>query len=422
MSSSDAEPEVMQLRVPKLRLGVIGLGRAFMLMLPTFELDSRVQLVAATDPRPEARDRFVKDFAGRACMSVEELCADADVQAVYIASPHQFHVDHVAAAARHGKHILVEKPMAITLEDCQAMIVAARDAGVHLLVGHSHSYDAPYLRARRIIESGKCGRVRMITALNFTDFLYRPRRPEELATAHGGGVAFSQAAHQVDVVRILGGGLVRSVRAATGAWDRTRPTEGAYSALLTFEDGAFATMTYSGYGHFDSDELCGWVDEMGAPRDPERYGTAREILRRAESVEAEAELKNSRAYGVADTASPSGGGDRWHNHFGFVVASCEQADLRPLPQGVMIYGNDERWLDRLPMPAVPRSEVIDELRDAVLLGRTPLHTAEWGMATLEVCLAILRSAEEGRDITLAHQIKAAGARPSARGAPARRRR
>ena len=98
----------------------------------------------------------------------------------------------------------------------------------------------------------------MITALDFTDFLYRPRRPEELATESGGGAVFNQAAHQVDIVRLLAGGKVSSVRAFTGNWDRARPTEGAYSCLLGFDHGVFATLTYSGYAHFDSDELMGW--------------------------------------------------------------------------------------------------------------------------------------------------------------------
>ena len=64
----------------------------------------------------------------------------------------------------------------------------------------------------------------MINAINYTDYLYRPRRPEELDTALGGGAIFNQAAHQIDIVRLLGGGRVASVRAATGAWDITRPT------------------------------------------------------------------------------------------------------------------------------------------------------------------------------------------------------
>lgn len=389
----------------KLRLGIAGLGRAFMLMLPTLACHPRLELVAAADPRPEARGRFVADFGGRAHETVEDLCADAGVEAVYVASPHQFHVRHVGLAAAAGKHVLVEKPMALTLEDAQAMIDAADAAGIRLVVGHSHGFDAPYLRARALIESGAYGRVRMINALNFTDFLYRPRRPEELVTAEGGGAVFSQAPHQVEIVRLLGGGRVRSVRAATGMWDPARPTEGAYSAFLTFADGAFASLTYSGYGHFDTDEFCGWTGELGQRRDPAAYGTARAALNRLGSAAEEAAAKNRRAYGLDPAAAVTADGARpLHNHFGLVVVSCDGADLRPQPDGVMIYGHDERRLDPLPPPDVPRAEVIDELYEAVVDGRPPLHSGAWSLGTLEVCLAILQSAAEGREVTLEHQV------------------
>lgn len=393
---------------PPLRLGVIGLGRAFMLMRPTLANHPRVRLVAACDPRPEARERFATEFGGRSYSCVEDLCADVGLDAVYIASPHQFHVAHVVCAAAHGRHALVEKPMALTLDDCATMTAAARRAGVHLIVGHSHSFDSPVLRARALIASGVYGQVRMITALNYTDFLYRPRRPEELDTAQGGGVVFSQAAHQVDIVRLLGGGLVRSVRAATANWDPERPTEGAYTAFLSFADGACASLTYSGYGHFDTDEFCGWVGELGQPRDPKRYGEARAGLRRVTTPEEEAALKNARAYGADDFSVPQGHSNemRHHNHFGLVIASCEKADLRPTTDGVLVYADEARSFEALPPPAVPRFEVIDELYDAVMLGRTPLHDGEWGMATLEVCLAILSSAKEGREIALRHQVAA----------------
>ena len=86
-------------------------------------------------------------------------------------------------------------------------------AGVQLVVGHSHSFNAPILETRRIIERGEFGAVRLINAQYYTDFLYRPRRPEELDSTRGGGVVFSQGAHQVDIVRLLAGGLARSVRA-----------------------------------------------------------------------------------------------------------------------------------------------------------------------------------------------------------------
>ncbi|MDQ4062053.1 MAG: Gfo/Idh/MocA family oxidoreductase [Pseudomonadota bacterium] len=391
----------------KLQLGVVGLGRAFMLMLPTLAHHPRLRLVAAADPRPEGRAQFAEDFAATSYASVEDLCADPDVEAVYIASPHQFHVEHVARAAEGGKHILVEKPMALSLRDCEAMIAAARKAGVHMIVGHSHSFDAPYLRTRELIAGGAYGAVRMITAVNFTDYLYRPRRPEELDTERGGGAVFSQAPHHIDIVRLLGGGRVKSVRAGTGAWDPRRPTEGAYSTFLTFEDGAFASVTYSGYGRFDTDEFCDWTGEMGQPRNPDEYGAARRLLATVSSPEEEAALKNKRAYGLGASpakSAPGSAGPLLHNHFGFVLASCERADLRPLPQGVMIYADEARRLDPLPRPEVPRAEVIDELFDAVVLGREPIHTGEWGMATTEVCIALLQSAREGREISLNHQV------------------
>ena len=193
----------------RLRLGVAGLGRAFTVMLPTFIADSRIALVAAADPRPEARARFVKAFSARAYETVEELCADPAVDIVYVATPHQHHAGHTILAAQHGKHALIEKPMAITLQDCAAMIEAARAANVHLVVGHSHSFDTPILRTRELIASGAYGAVRMIHAMNYTDFLRRPRRPEELDTARGGGAVFNQEAHQVDIVRLLGGAARR---------------------------------------------------------------------------------------------------------------------------------------------------------------------------------------------------------------------
>ena len=389
-----------------LRLGVVGLGRAFMLMLPTFVHDPRLRLAAAADPRPEARACFARDFDGRSYDTVEALCADPGIDAVYVASPHQFHVAHVRAAAARGKHVVVEKPMALTLADCQAMIDAARAAGVHLLVGHSHSFDRPYLHARALIETGAFGRVRMVTALNFTDYLYRPRRPEELDTAQGGGALFSQAPHQVEVARLLAGSRAATVRAATGAWDPARATEGAYTAFLGFEDGVAASLTYSGYGHFDTDELCGWVGELGWPRDAEAYGAARAKLRTVRSREEEAALKDRRAYGTTLTAAEARAtaAPPAYNHFGFVVVSCERGDLRPTPTGVMIYADQERRFHPLPPPDIARAEVIDELCGAVFHGSPPIHSGEWGMATMEVCLALLTSAREGREVALERQV------------------
>jgi phthalate 4,5-cis-dihydrodiol dehydrogenase len=386
----------------KLRLGAAGLGRAYVLMRPALAYHPRIELIAAADPREEARSRFAAEFSARTYDSVEALCADADVEAVYIATPHQFHAQNVITAARTGKHVLVEKPMALSIAECQAMIAAVRDAKVQLVVGHSHSFDAPIARTRSIVAGGTFGRLRMITAVYFTDFLYRLRRAEELEALAGGGVVLNQAPHHVDIMRVLGGGMIKSVRALTGAWDRQRPVEGAYSALFTFEDGAFATLTYSGYAHFDGDELAEWIAESGYPKDPAAYGSARALLRGKTHTE-ELALKNALNYGGSRTQAVSSG-PRVHQHFGLIIASCEGADLRPGPKGVTVYGDETRSFESVAVPDIPRSEVIDEFYAAIVGGKPPLHSGEWGLATMEACLAMQQSAREGREIELRHQV------------------
>ena len=405
----------------KIRLGAAALGRAFSLMLPTLALDERIEVVAGADPRPEGRARFEQDFGGanavKSYESVEAMCAEADIDAVYVSSPHQFHAANVKAAAAAGRHILCEKPMALSVDECLAMIEAADHAGVHLLVGHSHSYDGPIQQARAMIEQGAYGNIRMLHALDYTDFLFRPRRPEELDTSKGGGILFNQVPHQVDNIRFLAGGMAASVRALTGAWDEARRTEGAYSALLTFENGAFANMTYSGYAHFDSSEFVDGIAESGMPANPDAYGSARRALA-GKSMEEEMELKGRQNYGGPaykgfdpkagnpdiDPRTGQSTGGRFHQNFGLVLASCDHADLRPTSKGVMIYSHEERRFEPLAVRPVPRMEVVDELYDAVVHGIRPKHDGRWGLATMEVCFAILESARTGAEIILKHQI------------------
>ncbi len=386
-----------------LRIGVSGLGRGFMLLLPTLAAHPGVRLVAASDPRPEAREQFERDFGGYTSDNFADICSRKDVDAVYIASPHQFHRGDVETAAAYGKHALVEKPMALSIDDCDAMISAMSKAGCCLIVGHCHSFDAPYLETARLVADQKFGSVRMITAFNFTDFLYRPRRPEELQTEAGGGVVFSQAAHQVDVVRLLANSPARSVRALTGKWDDNRPTEGAYGCLIEFENGAFANLTYSGYAHFDTDVWMNWAGELGQDRSNESYGKARHLLNQLNSRQDEITLKNRRTYGNGLSLSSVANTVANHNHFGQVIVSCDRADLRPTPQGIEIYADLEKRTLPLDAPDVPRREVIDELIDAINGIRPPKHSGEWGRATMDVCYGILESAKERTEVRLQHQ-------------------
>ena len=189
------------------------------------------------------------------------MLRDAAIDVVYIGTPTDLHPAHAALAFQAKKHVLTEKPMAVRLDQARTMIAQARSAGVLLLVGHAHGYDLPIQRMRDIIE--RFGRVRMIHTWNFTDWVYRPRRPDELLPDAGGGVTFRQGSHQFDIVRLLGGGEVRSVRATTFDWDPQRSTIGAHTVFMQFADGTAATAVYNGYGHFSAMELCGDISEWG---------------------------------------------------------------------------------------------------------------------------------------------------------------
>ena len=122
------------------------------------------------------------------------MLRQAGIDAVYVATPTELHPEHVAQACAARKHVLTEKPMAIRVEQAQAMVQAAERAGVALQVGHSHSYDLPVARMREIVASGALGRVRMIHTWNFTDWMARPRRPAEFDVEQGGGVTYRQGA------------------------------------------------------------------------------------------------------------------------------------------------------------------------------------------------------------------------------------
>ena len=387
-----------------LRVGILGLGRGSSGMIVALARHPRAEIAAAADLRAEPRDRFARDFEVPTYASAEELCASPDVDVVYVATPHQFHAPHVIMAANAGKHAIVEKPMALTLQECDAMIAAAERNHVQLVIGHTASHNPAIKRMRTIVASGELGRLGLVNVGAYTEFLYRARRPEELDTALGGGIIFNQVPHQVDAVRLVGGGLVRSVRAMTGVWDRARPTEGSQAAFLEFEDGAAAVIVYSGYDHFSSGELRTWIDPSRRQEFAGHHGEARRRLREMTSTTDEASLVAASGYGSDRYGDV--GGDLWQQELGHMIASCERGDIRLVADGLIIYDDDGRR--SLPIDGAGgvrgRRDVIDEMVAGITRGVPPAHGGRWAKATLAVCLAILQSSRERREVMVDHQV------------------
>jgi phthalate 4,5-cis-dihydrodiol dehydrogenase len=354
----------------------------------------RFQLCAGMDPLPRPREAFGRELGAKVYADFSELCRDTSVEAVYIASPHRFHARQAIEAMEHDKHVLVEKPLALTLPDCEAVVAASEKTGMQLIVGHTHAFDPNFREMRRIIQSGELGRLGMILSFNYNDFLFRPHRADEFDPEKGGGIAFNQLAHQIEIIRLLGG-RVRAVRASVGGLDSARPATGHCTAFFDFESGAAASVTFSAYDFFDSDEWHHWIAEGGASKQPNRQGSTRSaFLTRTSDLTAHEDL------GFGGRILPNE--QPYLPHFGLIVVTCEQGDMRLSPEGILVHG-----LTGTREVAVPRGlgrpgqgDALDALWEAVRDGRPSIHDAAWGRDTIEVILAVLQSSKARKEVIL----------------------
>jgi phthalate 4,5-cis-dihydrodiol dehydrogenase len=273
------------------------------------------------------------------------------------------------------------------------------------MVGHSQSLDAGVMKMLEIVRSGELGRPTMITSNYYTEWLYRPRSRAELDPATlEGSLTLRQGTVQLDMVRMLGGGMVRSVRGSTVIADRGRPVDGAYAAYLEFDDGTPATVTFNAYGHFDSAELTFGLGLYGRPRGREANLDAHRRNRAFASREEEFAFKDATRFGGSRARYGLDAPLDKHQIFGLTIVSCEHGALRQTPDGVMIYGEEE-WRE-VKIPPRMYAEIELDMMYRAWADDAPLEYADgpWGKATTEVCFGILQSARERREIRMEHQV------------------
>jgi phthalate 4,5-cis-dihydrodiol dehydrogenase len=402
-------PEIAAGAVPRMRVGIVGLGTAGTQIVPEIIKHPHLVLAAGCDNRIAAREQFTSRYGIPAYGTVGELATSPDVDAVYVASPNNLHCEHVVQAAEAGKEIIVEKPMGLSLAECDVMIEAAERNKVRLLAGHTHSFDAPIQAMAQLISDGVIGDVYMLHNLYYTDWLFRGRLPAELDAGLGGGTVYRQGPHSVDIMRLLAGSPAKTVRAVVSNADPAHPTDGGFVALITFENGAVATIVYSGYAYFDSGELTFGVGESGSPRSSDTHVAARQLISQLDSAQ-EATYKDSMRFGGSragdwlrqeHVADPS---LRKQPFFGLTIVSGTLGDLRQYPDGVRVYGQDRVRDVPVPRASLEREAELDVVYrawkdDAPL----PSHDGRWAKATLEVVLAIRESSRTGQEVPLVHQ-------------------
>ncbi|MFN0072965.1 MAG: Gfo/Idh/MocA family oxidoreductase [Chloroflexota bacterium] len=393
-----------------LKMGMIGVGVGGTEMLPAMDAMPELELFAGADVNAETRARFKERYpAARVFDSAEAMCKDPDLEAVWVSSPNRFHAEHAILAANHGKHVVVEKPMALNLKEAAAMIEAAEKNNVFLLAGHTRSFTLPVRAMRKVLQSGRVGDLRAMTLVAYSDWMLRPRTADELDVNQGGGMVYRQGPHQIDTVRVLGGGKVRSVRGYAGQWMPERSIPGYYSAFMEFENGVPAQITHNGYGYFMGAEMVQW-GHANQRYTPEQRVEVRQQMHQGTRNEAFDKQELRIGGGIWQEIFKQEYRDPWvPEDLGIVIVSGERGDLRHSQYGIFVYDDEgthdiELKPDRAMGPAQRRAE-LEELYEAVVNGKPLWHDGRWGMATLEVCLAIIESSRERREVMLSHQVE-----------------
>jgi UDP-N-acetyl-2-amino-2-deoxyglucuronate dehydrogenase len=231
----------------KLKTSVIGCGKVAHIHAEALATIPESDFVAVCGRDAAKARAFGELHRVRAFTSVEEMVG-AGVQAVVVATPHPAHASVTAAALRAGAHAIVEKPLASSLEDCDAMIAAARTGHRTLAMISQRRLYEPVLRVRRAIDDGKLGRpvLGTVTMLGWRDDEYYRSDPwRGRWDGEGGGVLVNQAPHQIDILQWYMG----EVDEVYGAWANLNhpyiEVEDTSLAVLRFKSGALGNIVVS---------------------------------------------------------------------------------------------------------------------------------------------------------------------------------
>lgn len=225
------------------RVALVGCGRISASHVSAIDKIEGLELVAAADVELERAKEVAGSRGIPAFRALEELLAAVDCDVVAVCTPSGLHPAHGIVAARAGKHVVTEKPMAISLADADALVHACDAAGVHLFVVKQNRLNPPIQLLRRAVDKGRFGRIYLAnTTVRWT----RPQEYYDAAPWRGtwefdGGAIMNQASHYVDLIQWLVG-PVESVVAKTATLSRRIETEDTGIAVLRFRSGALGVI------------------------------------------------------------------------------------------------------------------------------------------------------------------------------------
>ncbi|HXH22562.1 MAG TPA: Gfo/Idh/MocA family oxidoreductase [Dehalococcoidia bacterium] len=332
-----------------LRIGVIGAGLiATRAHLPAYAACEDARVVAIASGRVDrARETAAQFGVPRIHERWQDLIADPAVDAVDICAPNHLHAEMAVAAARAGKHVLVEKPMALSLAEADAMIEAAGATGVTLMVAHNLRFVPVYRQVKRVIADGEIGRPLAARGV------FMHAGPDEFWGAEsdwfwderaGGGSLLDMGVHMIDLMRWFFDEPVIEVMAMTSRILRPTPFDDNAIVLMRFAGGAIASVQSS------------W----SARPEPDRQVTV-------------------------------------HGEKGYVAMGRTPAE--PLYAKVKEGDSVRHYVPDAPLPGLDQNPIAHFVR-CVLSRETPLTSGKEGRRTLAVTLAAYQSARSGQSVKL----------------------
>lgn len=224
-----------------IRFGLLGCGRIARRhsdLLGGRHIDG-AELVAVCDKLRPRADAIASKFGVPASYDVDDFLTRKDIDVVSVLTPSGSHPQHVIACAKAGKHVVVEKPMALRLQDADDMIHACDEAGVKLFVVKQNRFNVPVVKARQALEAGRFGRLVLGTVRVrwCRDQAYYDQDAWRGTWAYDGGVLSNQASHHIDMLEWFFGDVINVYARATTALVKIE-TEDTAVATLKFRNGA----------------------------------------------------------------------------------------------------------------------------------------------------------------------------------------
>ncbi len=312
--------------IPK--VAVIGYGfagKAFHSYLVGLEPGLQLQGIASRNS--ETRKRAEKERSCRSFESFEEVLSDPEIDLVVLATPNHVHAEYSIRALEAGKHVVTDKPMAVTLEECDAMIQAAEKSGKVLSVFQNRRWDGDFLTLRKLLDEGELGELRWLEMA-----WVRPNAPGGWRgkAEFGGGRLFDLGAHMLDQTLLLFPQKVTSVYCRTHHDYPDRDVESHAMMIIGFEHGATAVIDTSGMNHTDKPRMQAFGTEGSYIKygvDPQEQAMKEERI--DEAVEPE-EKYGRLGKNMEETVIPTLSG-RWRNYYELIAAQITGRELPHQP-------------------------------------------------------------------------------------------